>query len=62
MGFGLLARVNSGGKILMTREEQDPGEWKTTSLQTALEGKMIVLKTINLSKNTMHRNFHPMPN
>lgn len=61
VGFGLLARLNSGGQILMTREEQKPGEWKTTSLQTALEGKIIFLKTINLRQNTVHRNFRPIP-
>jgi hypothetical protein len=60
-GFGLLARLSSGGHVSMAREEQKPGEWKTTFLQTAFDGKVIFLKTINLRQNTIHRNFKPIP-
>jgi hypothetical protein len=60
-GFGLLARISSGGHVSMAREEQNPGEWKTTFLQTALDGKIIFFKTISLRQNTIHRNFTPIP-
>ena len=61
LAFGLLAKLSSGGHILMTRDEQKPGEWKTTYLETAVDGKLIFLKTINLRQNTVHRNFKPIP-
>jgi hypothetical protein len=60
-GFGLLARLNSGGHILMVREEKEEGQWKTTFLETALDGKAIFLKTINLRQNTVHTKFKPIP-
>jgi len=47
IGFGILATIHAGSTVTSQRNEEAPGEWKTTDLETRVNGRAIFFKTIS---------------
>jgi hypothetical protein len=59
--YGLLATIHSGGGFETTRDLIAPGTWKTTLIDTHIDGRAIFFKTISLHQQSEHRDFQPVP-
>lgn len=61
IGFGILATVHAGSSFALTRDLVAPGQWKTTQIDTNIQGRIIFFKTIARYQHTVHNNFHHLP-
>jgi hypothetical protein len=59
--YGLLGKVNQGGKFSMTRQEVVPGNWKTTHLSVQVDGRLLLMKSISRQEETVRREFKTIP-
>jgi hypothetical protein len=60
VGFGLLATIHEGSSFNMTRDKFEPG-WKTTELDTNINGKAMIFKSISRNEHAVHSNFVRVP-
>lgn len=60
-GFGLLATIQSGSRFAITRDPISPGIWKTTAIDTNVDGRIIFFKTITRQQHTERRDFVRLP-
>jgi hypothetical protein len=61
IGFGLLATIRAGSSFDTTRDKLDP-DWKTTAVDTNINGKAIFFKSIAKNEHAVHTNFVRVPN
>ena len=61
IGYGLLATIRAGSNFSTTRSRVDGDEWKTLSLDTDINGRIIFLKAIGKKQHAIHRDFKPLP-
>jgi hypothetical protein len=61
IGFGLLATIRSGSHFATTRDPQGELDWKTTMLDTDINGRAIFFKTIAKNEHAEHRDFVRVP-
>jgi hypothetical protein len=61
IGFGLLATIHAGSSFATTRDRLDP-DWKTTVVDTAINGRVIFFKSIAKNEHAEHTNFVRVPN
>lgn len=54
-GFGLLGTVHAGSNFAMTRELQPNGTWKTVSMKTHIDGKILFFKTLSRQSDTTRK-------
>ena len=59
-GWGLFARLDSGGTFSAQQAETDEG-WVITKLSWKLTGKVLMLKTLNLSADEVFSDFQRLP-
>jgi hypothetical protein len=57
IGFGLLATVRAGSSFATTRNPLGEPDWKTTLLDTDIDGKAIFFKAIAKKEHAEHSNF-----
>jgi hypothetical protein len=57
IGFGLLATIRAGSSFATTRDRLGQPDWKTTLLDTAINGKAIFFKSIAKNEHAEHSNF-----
>ncbi len=62
IGFGLLATVHAGSNFSTTRDRLGQPDWKTTELDTAINGRVILFKSIAKNEHAEHSNFVRVPN
>ena len=62
IGFGLLATIRAGSKFATTRDSFGQPDWKTTLLDTDINGKAIFFKSIAKKEHAEHRDFVRVPN
>jgi hypothetical protein len=62
IGFGLLATIHAGSSFATTRDRLGQPDWKTTLVDTAINGKVIFFKSIAKNEHTVHSNFVRVPN
>ncbi len=62
IGFGLLATIHAGSNFATTRNSLGQPDWKTTSLDTDINGKAIFFKSIAKKEHAEHSNFVRVPN
>jgi hypothetical protein len=57
IGFGLLATIHAGSSFATTRDRLGEPDWKTTQVDTAINGKVIFFKSIARNEHAVHSNF-----
>ncbi|MDP9262986.1 MAG: hypothetical protein M3O85_01555 [Acidobacteriota bacterium] len=61
LGWGLLARLNRGGRITMEQSLLPNGEWQTTRMTLDFTGKAFLFKTIRIQQKQSITDFRPVP-
>ena len=61
IGFGLLATIRAGSSFDTTRDKLEP-DWKTTAVDTNINGKAIFFKSVSKNEHAVHTNFVRVPN
>jgi hypothetical protein len=61
IGFGLLATIHAGSNFATTRDPLGQLDWKTTMLDTDINGKAIFFKSIAKNEHAEHSNFVRVP-
>jgi hypothetical protein len=59
-GYGFLATIRSGSRFGITRNPVTSSTWKTTSIDTQINGRVIFLKTLSRQQKAEHRDFEPL--
>jgi hypothetical protein len=62
IGFGLLATIHAGSSFSTTRDRLGEPDWKTTMVDTAINGRVIFFKSIAKNEHAEHSNFVRVPN
>jgi hypothetical protein len=62
IGFGLLATIRAGSTFGTTRESFGQPDWKTTMLDTNINGRAIFFKSIAKKEHAEHSDFVRVPN
>ena len=57
IGFGLLATIHAGSSFSTTRDRLGQPDWKTTQLDTAINGRVIFFKSIAKNEHAEHSDF-----
>lgn len=57
IGFGLLATIHAGSSFATTRDRLGEPDWKTTEVDTAINGRIIFFKSIAKNEHAAHSNF-----
>jgi hypothetical protein len=61
IGFGLLATIHAGSSFATTRDRLGEPDWKTTLVDTAINGRVIFFKSIAKNEHAEHSNFVHVP-
>ena len=61
IGFGL-ATIHAGSSFSTTRDHFDQPDWKTTKVDTAINGRIIFFKSIAKNQHAEHSEFVRVPN
>jgi len=62
IGFGLLATIHAGSSFSTTRDRFGEPDWKTTQVDTAINGRVIFFRSIARNEHAEHSNFVRVPN
>jgi hypothetical protein len=62
IGFGLLATIRAGSRFATTRDPLGQPDWKTTVLDTEINGRAIFFKSIAKNEHAEHSDFVRVPN
>ncbi len=57
IGLGLLGTVHAGSSFNTTHEAEPGGDWKDAILNTAIDGKAMLLKEIGRNEHVVHSEF-----
>ncbi len=61
LGWGLLARLNKGGRFTLEQSRLPDGEWQTTRMTLDFSGKAFLFKTIRIKQRQTITDFRPAP-
>lgn len=61
IGFGILATIHAGSRFATERAPTTSGEWKTTLIDTDINGRAIFFKAISRRQHSEHGEFHEIP-
>jgi hypothetical protein len=61
IGFGFLATIRAGSSFSTTRDRLGQPDWKTTQLDTAINGRAIFFKSIAKNEHAEHTAFVRVP-
>ena len=59
-GYGLIGHVQQGGTTEITRVHLSPGVWKTSAEKIDIDGRFVMLKTINKHQDESRTGFQPV--
>jgi hypothetical protein len=59
-GYGLIGHVEQRGTTEITRVHLSPGVWKTSTEKIDIDGRFVMLKTINKHQDESRTGFEPM--
>jgi hypothetical protein len=62
IGFGLLATIHAGSNFATTRDRLGEPDWKTTEINTAIDGRIMFFRSIAKNEHAAHSNFVRVPN
>jgi hypothetical protein len=60
-GYGMLGTIRRGSNFTTTRDMVAHDVWKTTFLDTHIDGRIAILKTISCTQHSIHQEFCPLP-
>jgi hypothetical protein len=60
-GYGLIGNVEQGGTTEITRINLSPGVWETSAEKIHIDGRLMILKTINKHQEESRTGFEPVP-
>jgi hypothetical protein len=60
-GWGILGRLNKGGKFIIRQIEVAPGEWRQVEETLQFEGKILLLKSLTVWSSETLTDFRPVP-
>lgn len=60
-GYGLLGHVEKGGSFAIHRRQVNADHWKTDLVDVHVEGKILMLKTVNKDQRESRSDFRPVP-
>ncbi len=61
IGFGLLATIHAGSNFSTTRDPVPESEWKTSVIDTDINGRAIFFKSIAKKEHVVHSEFRQVP-
>jgi len=61
LGYGMLGTIHAGSNFSTTHELEPGGEWKSSLVTTAIDGKALFFKEIGRSEHTVHSEFKELP-
>jgi hypothetical protein len=59
-GYGVIGHVEQGGSTEITRVRLSPQVWKTSAEKIDIDGRFVMLKTINKHQNESRSGFEPV--
>ena len=59
-GHGLIGHVEQGGTTEITRVQLSPGVWKTSREKIDIDGRFVMLKTVNKHQDESRTGFEPV--
>jgi hypothetical protein len=62
LGFGLLGTIHAGSSFSTSHEPEPGNEWKTSALDTEIDGKLLFFKSIGKKEQVAHRDFKLLQN
>jgi hypothetical protein len=60
-GWGILGRLNSGGRFLIEQAQVGNGRWEVTHTVLRFTGKVLLVKDLNIDEESHNTNFHAIP-
>ena len=60
-GWGILGRLNSGGRFLIEQAPVGNGRWEVTHTVLRFTGKVLLVKDLNIDEESQNTNFHAIP-
>lgn len=61
-GWGILGRLDKGGKFVVVQATVAPGDWEVMRMDLDFKGKELLFKRINFKSNEVFSDFQPVPN
>jgi hypothetical protein len=61
LGWGIAAKLYSGGHFLLQQTEVAKDRWRTTLLSVDLRGRILLVKGLDVHLRQTRRSFHPVP-
>jgi hypothetical protein len=61
LDYGFLGTVHAGSSFDTTHEMEPGSEWKSSVVDTAIDGKAMLFKEISKNAHTVHSEFKPLP-
>lgn len=60
-GWGILGRLDKGGRFVVVQGAVAPGDWEVTRMDLDFKGKELLFKKINIKSNEVFSDFQPVP-
>ncbi len=60
-GWGILGHLDQGGHFLVQQADAGNGHWEISRMDLAFTGKILFLKSINISQTEVMSDFQPVP-
>lgn len=61
IGWGILGRLDKGGRFIVEQGEVAKGHWDTTKLALDFTGKALIFKSIRIKSSDTFTDFRPIP-
>ena len=61
LGWGIIGRLNKGGRLVLEQADVENGHWDTTRLELNFGGKILLVKRLQLQETVTEWDFHPVP-
>jgi hypothetical protein len=60
-GWGILGKLDKGGRFLVEQGAEPNGDWEVTRMNLLFTGKELLFKQININSNEVMSDFHKVP-
>ena len=60
-GFGILGKLNKGGKAILEQTDVGGGDWELTGLNIHVTGKALMVRSFHFQTNEQTSHFAPVP-
>jgi hypothetical protein len=61
LGWGLIGRLNKGGRLVLEQADVGGGHWDTTRMELKFDGKILLLKHLQRQVTETEWDFRPVP-